>query len=187
MSNLVLFEKYINPLKHFDEQRNDGFGHKLSTIFDEQLGIYEVPREAYLDSRFNFWVMHLAFKLTEEYVEIINHAHGIETLCIQTPYRCRIAIAKIFEEDDVKKSLEDKLVTAFRKNQEKIVKKNFNKKLTVAQEALNKISKCWAVLENEKGGPNHVVTGNSQEGLEKSISDFLDLNKGYKIIEKHCG
>lgn len=187
MSNLVLFEKYVSPLHHLDEKRNDGFGHNFTTIFDEQLGIYEHPREAYLDTRFNFWVIHLAFKLTHEYVELINFAHGIETFCIQTPYRGRISIARIFDEDDVKKSLEDKLVTAFRVNQEKEKVKNAKAKISVAKDALSKMSKFWAVLENENGGPNHVITGNSREGLEKDISNFLDINKGYKIIEKNCG
>lgn len=54
----------------------------------------------------NFWTMHANFPLTKKIAHDIGEVPGVETLLIQTRYRCRIGIGKAFGPQSVKQAIQ---------------------------------------------------------------------------------
>lgn len=64
-------------------------------------GIIPLTEQSLASNHFKFWVGHTNFKLLNGHRKIIGSVAGIETMDILTPYRFRVAVAKLFVDREV--------------------------------------------------------------------------------------
>ena len=64
-------------------------------------GMMPLTEQSLASNHFKFWVGHTNFKLLNAHRKIIGSVSGIETMDILTPYRFRIAVAKLFVDREV--------------------------------------------------------------------------------------
>lgn len=64
-------------------------------------GMMPLTEQSLASSHFKFWVGHTNFKLLKGHCKTIGSVEGIETMDILTPYRFRIAVAKLFVDREV--------------------------------------------------------------------------------------
>jgi len=64
-------------------------------------GMMPLTEQSLASNHFKFWVGHTNFKLLNSHRKIIGSVSGIETMDILTPYRFRIAVAKLFVDREV--------------------------------------------------------------------------------------
>tara|TARA_R110000751_G_scaffold91721_1_gene179830 strand:- start:2001 stop:2441 length:441 start_codon:yes stop_codon:yes gene_type:complete len=64
-------------------------------------GMMPLTEQSLASSHFKFWVGHTNFKLLKGHCKTIGSVAGIETMDILTPYRFRIAVAKLFVDREV--------------------------------------------------------------------------------------
>jgi hypothetical protein len=85
------------------------FERPIKTIITP-FGVLPLTETSLASSHFKFWVGHTNFKILDRYVDIIESCPGVETIDVLTPYRFRIAIAKLFRDRDVMHSVKQALV-----------------------------------------------------------------------------
>lgn len=76
------------------------YSQPIQTIITP-FGVLPLTETSLASNHFKFWVGHANFKLLEDYYPIIESCCGVESVDILTPYRFRIAIAKLFQDRDV--------------------------------------------------------------------------------------
>ena len=64
-------------------------------------GMMPLTEQSLASNHFKFWVGHTNFKLLNAHRKTIGSVAGIETMDILTPYRFRIAVAKLFVDREV--------------------------------------------------------------------------------------
>lgn len=74
------------------------------------MGVIPMNEHTNADDIFNFWTIHTNFSITMGIKKLIEDVEGVETLDIWTPYRMRVAIGKLFDEDSVRCSVNKKIV-----------------------------------------------------------------------------
>lgn len=90
----------IEEIEAFDEE-----------IEDEDLMLPMLPNRVltpmgYIPDDFNFWLGHTDFRLTTQMRNQIEEVDGVETIEIYTPYRFRLGIGMMFDEDEVKRNIQ---------------------------------------------------------------------------------
>ena len=65
-------------------------------------GILPLTEVTHFSKVFNLWVGHTNFSITEEIQDAISNTDGVEIWTQFSPYRFRIAIARLFRSDQVK-------------------------------------------------------------------------------------
>jgi len=124
---LILWQKWEDPLTQMQNQikiqiRNqyinqnltpNGYNEENNQIPIPQIqsfpmmatpmGLFPAPIPNM--STFNFWIGHSNFKVTEPIWNILNNAHGIESLDLFSPYRFRISVGQAFNEVAVKRNI----------------------------------------------------------------------------------
>ena len=67
--------------------------------------------EAMMLSNFDCWIGHTNFNITEEVKQTLDNAEGVEIMKIMSRYRFFIGVGKMFTFQNVRKEIEDKLLT----------------------------------------------------------------------------
>lgn len=174
----VAFEKYQNPYssKKIDDDDDEGqLALKNALVTPD--GILPIHDASYIDKKFNFWILHTNFRMNQEMFDVLNlKISGIETLNVLTPYRIRIAIGRMFDEEGVKRVISDKLIT--------IAKKYFNKPNNLEVIISSCLSPFFAVYFD--GDKPTIYSGKTREEVESKIETY----KGnptyiYKSWEKY--
>lgn len=90
-----------------DEDIDIDYGDSIS-MFEKPIktimtpfGVLPLTETSLASNHFKFWIGHTNFKLLNSHQEVIEGCDGVETLDILTPYRFRIAAAKLFRDRDV--------------------------------------------------------------------------------------
>lgn len=110
---------------------------------------------------FNFWRADTNFRITNRMVEIINWVDGVESFNEMTPYRFRISVAKLFEEDSVKQQIDKQLL-------EHLKKRDMPKNVVDAQKwesILNSRYKYWAIIIQNSG--KQFIFGDDEKSIVK--------------------
>lgn len=125
----VHFDKYASP---YGDDIEEG-EHKINIPLDEEseeevevdatelmsksmkmlqtpLGIIPLTEHTNPSKIFNFWVGHTNFPVTKSMGDKIESTLGVELYLPLSPYRFRIGIAKLFEEQDVMESIKAALL-----------------------------------------------------------------------------
>ena len=97
-------EMLEDPSLHFDSQQNATdipfFNTQIKTMLTP-FGVLPLTEDSFASKHFKFWVGHTNFKLWDHYYEVIGNVLGVESVDILTPLRFRIAVGKMFKDDDV--------------------------------------------------------------------------------------
>jgi len=84
-----------------DETENKEVHKKHFKAIITPFGIMPYDEYNSIGRSFNFWIGHTNFDITNNIVDIIELASGVETLDVFTRYRFRIGIAQLFTSADV--------------------------------------------------------------------------------------
>ena len=74
-------------------------------------GIMPLTEQSLASNHFKFWVGHTNFKILKGHCKTIGSVAGIETIDILTPYRFRIAVAKLFVDREVMSEVRKSLLS----------------------------------------------------------------------------
>lgn len=114
MEKEVLWDKWKDPRfpeKIEDEQEYEEKINKdnVGPMLVGPMGIIPLSDHNLPSKNYNFWNLHTNFWIDEDVQKLIDNFPGTEVLDVFTPYRCRIAIGRLFDEDDYKEGLETAL------------------------------------------------------------------------------
>lgn len=120
----IMFEKYICPLQELSKKNNDEEDLGYTEEFDEDKkmmkqfqyiqtsqGVLPLVTGNVASLSFNLWIAHTNFRMSFDLKDFINNIEGIESFELISPYRWRFSIGKLFNEDSIKKLMEDKILT----------------------------------------------------------------------------
>lgn len=96
------FQKMTMVGTEDDFELDDEDDKKLPKLMITPFGPYEVNDSMNPFKRFNFFLGNTNFDMTQEVSDIIEETPGVEVLEIFTRYRFVIAVAKLFNPDEVK-------------------------------------------------------------------------------------
>lgn len=126
----IKFEKAICPfgsdieqnelpkIKHTSEE-GDEEEFDVGEVMDHQrpvkmiateLGMFPLTEHTSPSKIFNMWVGHTNFPLTANMCKDISKVRGVEIYMTLSPYRFKIGIAKLFEEQDVMENIKQMLL-----------------------------------------------------------------------------
>lgn len=125
---------------------------------------------------FNFWRADTNFRITNKMVDLLAWVDGVESFTPMTPYRFRISIGKLFDEETVLKSIDEKLL-------QHLKKRNTNHQIPDLDKwkaILNAKYKYWAIIIQNTGkqfffGDNELSTVKDKIGLFKKVHN--DINQ----------
>jgi len=77
-------------------------------------GFLPITENNKASNRFDFWVLHTNFDLTEDITDIVDSIPGVETAEVFTRYRMRIGFPRsgLFNVGEVKKQIQDAIIEA---------------------------------------------------------------------------
>lgn len=89
---MIEWQKWESPFeKHIEETYNE----------DERgLGYTKIFLKI-LEKEFNLWTIHTNFYIDESVASAIELTEGVETIDVLSPYRARIGIGKLFDEETI--------------------------------------------------------------------------------------
>jgi hypothetical protein len=129
MNNIIIWEKWKDPLGYDDQEETDldsdntdiynedsdeyeidnGNTAKIKKIkcqlISTPFGLIPVNENTASSEIFNFWTGHTNFAITQAISNIIEETDGVETLNVFTKYRFRIAIGKAFNDSAVMREI----------------------------------------------------------------------------------
>lgn len=114
----------------------------------------------------NFWLGHTNFNLDKNMLAAIEMIKGVEALEIQTRYRFRIGIAKLFSSVKTKKRIEYALCTLPRLVNMGIPPEKI-KEINEIHKSLKKTNKYWTMLILPNASVETFAVENEEEVLEK--------------------
>lgn len=157
----IIWKKWHDPILEAIEQyegediEDDSFGQSFETAtipFKKRsevgpcligpMGVIPLNEHNTPSKDYNFQMMHTNFRITVGDKLTLKGVDGVEALDIFTPYRCRIAIGQVFDEDEVMADIDKALGV------EVAITKNFN---TTLKGMLNRTFPFWAVQVDRKG------------------------------------
>ncbi len=123
--NKVLWEKWLDPFdtsnnksepddddddeksdyEALEEERYEGHGPIVGKFLASQFGVLPINENFSPSKLFNFWVCHTNFTITKPIMQSLNAIDGVEGLQIVSRYRFRIAIGRLFDEEEVKDNI----------------------------------------------------------------------------------
>jgi len=102
----------------FDEEDIPFFNPQIKTMMTP-FGVLPLTEDSFASKHFKFWVGHTNFKLWEHYYEVIGNVLGVESVDILTPLRFRIAVGKMFQDNEVKEKVKEALLEALKNESKK--------------------------------------------------------------------
>lgn len=75
------------------------------------MGLVPITERSYPSRIFNFWVGNANFNISEPIAQIIEKTPGVESLCVYTRYRFRIAIGRLFRGGEVMADIQKRVLT----------------------------------------------------------------------------
>lgn len=115
---LIKWESW-NVLENSSRQQNeesDVFSDEEKMIkyddggVDTPFGRFVIESPLRPAARWNCWLGHTSFRITDKHVDIINNTSGVAALKVLDPYTFIVGIPKeFFKESDVKKRIQTKI------------------------------------------------------------------------------
>jgi len=97
--DLEFSEEEESLYKELSEEDMTGF-KSIKTIMTP-FGMMPLTEQSLASNYFKFWTGHTNFKLLKSHIDTIGMVEGVETIDVLTPYRFRIAVAKLFIDRNV--------------------------------------------------------------------------------------
>ncbi len=160
------FNHYSGDLKTVDEIEADDSWNKdekdnsfySGPVCHTPQGLIPLHEHVCPSRLYNFWIGHTNFNISEAVRDQIKRAPGVEVLMIPTRYRFIIAIGQAFDEDAVKKEIDNLFA---------------DKKTVIEQvgEQMKKKYQYWAIVK-DKGGKLNTFGDSSRAVVEAKIAEF---------------
>ncbi len=115
--------------------------------------------------RWDCWICHTNFDITNEIVEIIEEVSGVEVLKIMGRYSFFIGVAKMFDIKEVRHEIESSLCTY---TEEEVFNEEINKTVNLVKEQLQ-TTEYWSILVSPHGDVEYI----SSEKMDKAYLDGL--------------
>ncbi len=97
----------VKPKEDGPEKFHNGDDQPM--IFSS-LGVFKLPNELINPKKaYTFWLGFTNFRITEGVAKTIEDTDGVEVFDILSPYRFRLAVAKLFKSADVKHDIVKRL------------------------------------------------------------------------------
>lgn len=107
--DLEFSEEEESLYKELSEEEMTGF-KSIKTIMTP-FGMMPLTEQSLASNYFKFWTGHTNFKLLKSHINTISMVDGVETIDVLTPYRFRIAVAKLFIDRNVMASVRNALLS----------------------------------------------------------------------------
>ena len=107
--DLEFSEEEESLYKELSEEEMTGF-KSIKTIMTP-FGMLPLTEQSLASNYFKFWTGHTNFKLLKSHINTISMVDGVETIDVLTPYRFRIAVAKLFIDRNVMASVRNALLS----------------------------------------------------------------------------
>lgn len=142
----------------------------ISTPF----GKYDPSSPFTPSERWDCWICHTNFNITQDISDLINEAFGVEALVIMGRYTFCIGVAKMFEANDVKSNIESILIYNNKSNTLAATKE-----MTDITNKINEIKKSphWAILVKNDGKIKFVASEEHNEEYIKKINNLEKLKE----------
>lgn len=159
----------------------------LPRIITTPFGPYRIDDSSNPLKRFEFWIGHTNFRIGDWAFKILDNTPGVEALIVTTPYRFIIAVGQMFNNLDVRMSIErdlcgKHLIEAY------LSEINDEKTLNEARDCIKlmKSSKYWGVYVVPNGYIHSYKTENRQEFLNQynTYSEARELSNGILITSE---
>jgi len=124
--------------------------------------------------RWDCWMGHSNFSITNEISDKIELVDGIEALKIMGRYSFFIGIGKLFDIKDVRTDIEKELCVYT--EQEILSNENTQATVTLVKEQL-KTEKFWSMLVSPEGEVEYIVSDKMDKGYLEGLSGLLELKK----------
>lgn len=154
---LISWNKWDSPWKKNKESDEDevDFDAKDSPtgkVLIGPMGIVPLHDKVLSEEVFNFWVGNTNFKITLDICNIISRSDGVESFEVISPYRMRIAVAKLYKPTNVFNDIGQAVNNYFtQKEKAQHIERAANKKSTIydllSQETLDKVP--WLTISKE--------------------------------------
>ena len=133
-------------------------------VMQTEFGIVPINETNCPSSAFNLWRGDTNFPFEKYHKFLIDTTLGVEAADFHTPYRFRIAIGKLFNEKDVMKRVEKRLIEYTNNKVSSINKNNL-------YETLSKQYPFFAVIVNQ--GKKRVFHGNTSDEVDLQVNEYL--------------
>lgn len=135
--NNVAWEYWIDPyhnddIKHieenisnklekgdFEEEEDIKFFEKPIQTILTPWGVLPLTEQSLASKHFKLWVGHTNFKLKKWHGPVISKCLGVEAFDFQTNYRFRIAVGKMFKDNEVMNRVRETLLEMVNANESK--------------------------------------------------------------------
>tara|TARA_R110000744_G_scaffold263780_1_gene378067 strand:- start:4437 stop:5075 length:639 start_codon:yes stop_codon:yes gene_type:complete len=124
--------------------------------------------------RWDCWMGHSNFSITNEISDKIELVDGIEALKIMGRYSFFIGIGKLFDIKDVRTDIEKELCVYT--EQEILSNENTQATVDLVKKQL-KTEKYWSMLVSPEGEVEYIVSDKMDKGYLEGLSGLLELKK----------
>jgi hypothetical protein len=113
MEPSIIFEKFYFPDEKEEEDEQEFQPFEESDRSNVLTQILAGQQNPFLQLRtYNIWTIHTNFKMSATLSLLVEDILGVESLEIVSPYRMYVGIGRVFEESEVKQTIQNKLLEA---------------------------------------------------------------------------
>lgn len=191
-----VWEEWVDPLSPQDFNNNqdidddddddddEGYGnvgqHSHSfKAFPTPFGMLSISNHVLASSKFDFWLLHTNFPITNEIAYMMKKVPGVETMNVLTRYRVRFGFPKsgLFNSNEVKEKIEKAALGVVRQKQDKALSVFDQKTSNQAREVrdyLDEHNEHWALYVLPNG---HMEIIKQKVMRDGKFNDKLDTLK----------
>jgi len=178
------WEKWIDPLKPSDfkqeqEDDEDYLENEVGSFkaFPTPFGILSITNHVLASTKFDFWILHTNFRITNSLVDEVKEVPGVETMNVLTRYRCRFGfpMSGLFDNKNTRNRIEDTALSFFRKKQDQLLQSFDCETIEKAKEVrdnLDEHNEHWAMYVLPNGNMEIVKQKKMRDNL---FNERLDL------------
>jgi hypothetical protein len=183
------WEKWLDPLRpsdFHDPEEDDSEFHPSFKALPTPFGVLNITNHSLASTKFDFWMLHTNFRITNEIEEIMADVDGVESINVMTPYRVRFGfpISGLFNSEKIKTQVQEAVVNLFKRERGEAFE-HFDtttaRKIREVVDYLHKKNRIWMVyvLPN---GHMEVVTNDSSKNGHKFTQELDFFNQMQNLI-----
>jgi hypothetical protein len=194
MRRRIEFEYWRNPFDDKDEwvseseadvpdrsvaiwdDHNDDMAHPVRPVVATSMGYIPVAPYYQFNKRFEFWMGHTNFRITEDVADIIENTAGVEILNIISRYQFQFSVGRLFTGTGVKAALLEALDAVPPRRgeinpREIKLPKELRDKLDILEKQAKDNFEAWAILVLPNGEMDF-SSSTTKEGLDMHLEMY---------------
>ncbi len=138
------------------------------------LGVYPEESKMKPSDRWDCWMGHSNFDITNDIADKIELIDGVEALRVMGRYSFFIGVGKLFDIKDIRTDIEKELCVYT--EQEIFSNENTQATVDLVKEQL-KTEKYWSMLVSPEGEVEYIVSDKMDKNYLEGLSGLLELKK----------